>query len=249
MRARLGGVLVLALSGALVATLLLEGRTLLEALPLFRVETVHVEGVRLLEPQAVIAVSGIGSGSSVFSDRSAWVEGIVAHPLVRDARIERNLPRTLRIRVSEVEPVAFAATPRLWPVDAEGRVLPVDLAGVDLDLPVLATPSAVGANGMLVEPAAHEMLRLLDGLRRAQPELAGRISELGVEMEGQLRLVLRDPPRVHAVFAAGAGPRRFRELELVLADIQERGELARLRHIDLRFHDQVVVALNPSARD
>lgn len=216
---------------------------LLRGMELFRVQRVEVVGTRHMAPHAALAATGITRTSSVFDDAGAWRRGLLRHPLVAEARVQRRLPGGVVVTVRETEPVALALTPELRPVDRRGRVLPIDLAAGSLDLPVLLLAGGVGPDGRLDHPAALALLASYDRLRGLDPGLAARVSEIEPEGAG-LRLRLRRPAGAEAVLPADAGPLQLRQLDLALADLSARGELERLRRVDVRFRDQIVVSLN-----
>ena len=230
----------LAAGAAAAAT---QAPRLLRGMELFRVERVEVVGTRHLAPHAALAATGITGASSVFDDAASWRDGLLGNPLVADARVERRLPAGVVVSIRETEPVALAATPELRPVDGRGRLLPIDLATGSLDLPVLLVEAGVGGDGRLDHPGALALLAGYDRLRRLDPGLATRVSEIHPS-PGGFRLRLRWPAGAEALIPADAGPLQLRQLERALADLSARGELERLRRVDVRFRDQIVVSLN-----
>jgi hypothetical protein len=224
----------------------------------FAIRRVEVSGVRHLTAEAAVAASGIVPAASVFDDPAAWREALLAHPLVTAVRIERRLPHTIVLHVTETVPVAFARTPELRPIDARGRVLPADRAADDMDLPVLTFNSRVSADGRAVDPRTLRVIAFLAEVRRTEPGLLGWVSEAGAHADG-VRLVLRTGTDADVLLPAHPAPARLRELHLTLADLAlprlitdaakehsraADSELARVRRIDVRFHDQIVVALH-----
>lgn len=246
MSRRLRWILGLAGAAGLVA-LVARAPLLLGRLEAFRVRRVEVRGVRYLAPHEVLEKSGITRKSSVFDDPEPWRNSLMEHPLVAEAVIEREFPGTVVLQVTEVEPVALVRTPELHPVDAEARVLPIDPAAADLDLPVVRALSAVGADGRLSDRLAVEMVRVIGRIRRQTPALAARVSEVDAAPGGGLRLLLREPSTAEVLLPADFGGDRLDQLRLTLADLVARREIARIRRIDVRFRDQVVVSLTPSA--
>jgi hypothetical protein len=90
---------------------------------------------------------------------------------------------------------------------------------------------------------------------RTEPGLIGWISEVDVHANA-IRLVLRSGRDTEVLVAALPGAARLSELHLTLADLATpraaandtaatapSTELSRVRRIDVRFHDQIVVAL------
>jgi hypothetical protein len=228
----------------------------------FAVRRVEVVGGRHLTAEAAVAASGIDSTASVFDRPSAWRDALLAHPLVAGVTIERRLPHTIVLHITETVPVAFARTPELRAIDARGRILPADRAADDMDLPVLTFTSRVSADGRAVDPRTLRVVAFLDEVRRTEPGLLGWVSEAGVYGDG-VRLVLRNATDADVLVATRPSRERLRELHLTLADLATprvvtdtvkgrtraaASELARVSRIDVRFHDQVVVALQARER-
>jgi cell division protein FtsQ len=219
--------------GALVAAgVLLAGTArwwgppLLRRFSFFAVRRVEVAGVRYLAPSRVVAAMGLGADASVWSSLPALERRLAALPGVAAARVSRRLPSTLRVEVTEVEPVALAAGPSgLVPVGRDGRPLPYDPATAPVDAPV-------------VRRADARVLEALDVVRVSDPQLfavltAARADEAGggevvLELErGRLRLATPvDPAVVRAVAA-------------VVRDLERGGQS--WRELDGRYKGWVVV--------
>jgi hypothetical protein len=232
----LGIACVLTITGVVAAGF--HAPHLLRELEVFRVEQVEVLGVRYLEPYAVVRAAGIGEGSSVFDSPADWREGVLALPLVVDARVRRRFPSTVAIEVREAEPVALLAGGDLRPVDAQGRILDLEPAGAILDLPILMGGTV--DDGRLVGPAAASALHLLVLLRDHPGAWSDRVSQVELMAAG-LRVVFRgDGP--DALMPLRPDDMHVTRLRLAYADLDARGELGRARRIDVRFRDQVVVS-------
>jgi hypothetical protein len=227
---------VLVITGLIAAGI--HAPDLLRDLDLFRVEQVEVLGVRYLEPYAVVQAAGIVQGSSVFDSPDEWREGVLALPLVLDARVRRRFPSTVAIEVREAEPVALLGGGELRPVDGEGRILALEPAGAILDLPLL-TGGAV-EDDRLTGSAAASALSLLVLLRDHPGAWSDRVSQVELLTTG-LRVVFRgDGP--DALMPLRPTDLHVTQLRLAYADLAARGELGRARRIDVRFRDQVVVS-------
>ncbi len=105
--------------------------------PLLDVRSVEVVGAKQTEPQAVIAASAVSDADNLLLlatsevarriERLAWV---------KSAEVERILPGTVRVRISERKPALVTALGGIhWIVDAQGHVLS---AQNDDDLPVIS---------------------------------------------------------------------------------------------------------------
>lgn len=235
-------------TAACIALVLLVTQTpkLLRRLAIFRVQQVEVLGTRYLAPHLALEQSGITEAASLFDDPAPWHAALLEHPLIAAVTIERDFPSTLVIKIVEVEPVALVATPVLLPVDAHSRILPIEPSAEDVDLPIIAVTSELGEDGRLTNPAAVALVEALDRLRLLAPRISARVSAIAPLDDGAFRLVLRDPARGEALLPADFNARQIEQLRLTLADLGAKAEISRVRRIDVRFRDQVVVSLTPS---
>ncbi|MGH7580624.1 MAG: cell division protein FtsQ/DivIB [Gemmatimonadales bacterium] len=122
--------------GALVLWLVLPLG--LRHLEFFRVRRVEIVGLQYLDAAKVIRAAGIPSRASVFDEHQPVAARLRALPGVTGAEVGMRAPGTLRIELTEVEPVAL--TPRgdrLAMVNERAEVLPFDPLGSAPDLPVM----------------------------------------------------------------------------------------------------------------
>lgn len=228
-RLRLAG---LGLAAAALVATPWWGRAALSSLDFFRVRRVEVEGARYVNPDEIVSRLRIDTTASVWGDVAIWERRVRQHPSVRDARIERRLPGTLVVRVTENPPVALVqAAAGLMPVDAAGKSLPIDPSTVDVDLPVLAVRDTTA-------------LRVLGELRATAPMLFARIGEVRRLSRGDY--VFRIAPDAtapsHDILAsADVSAARLTEIIPVEQDLARRKLSA--TELDLRFRDQIIARL------
>jgi cell division protein FtsQ len=211
------------------------GRAILRHLEFFRVRRVEIDGARYVSPDEIVSRLRIDTTASLFDDVGPLERRVRLHPSVRDVRIERKLPGTLLVRITENPPVAFVqAASGLLAVDATGRSLPVDPATADVDLPVLAVRDTLA-------------LRVLGEVREQAPALFARIGEVRrVPRGGSFYLLFRltESPSnpAHDVLASGdVGADRLSDIVPVEQDLARRN--LRATELDLRFRDQVIARL------
>ncbi|HEX6306739.1 MAG TPA: FtsQ-type POTRA domain-containing protein [Longimicrobiales bacterium] len=254
MRTALRRIGLVAAAAALLVGAAVFAPLALRSLGMFRVQRVELVGGRYLTATAAARTAGITPAANVFDDTTPWIERLRANPLVADVRIRRQLPGTLVLSIEEAVPVAFARTPELRPIATNGRILPVDPAAAPLDLPVLTVRTRVSGSGRAVDRETLEIIRFLAGIGRAEPGLIGWVSEIGTHGDA-IRLVLRTAGGADVLVPARITPERLRELHITLselaaapaadADADTAGsDLARVKRIDVRFHDQIVVSLH-----
>jgi cell division protein FtsQ len=199
------------------------GPPILSHLSFFRARHVVVSGYRYLQPEDVVKRLRIDTTTSVWTDLAELERRVETHPQVRSATIDRDLPSTLVVRVTENSPIAFvAAAGGLRAVDKDGRFLPIDPSRVAIDLPVLAK-------------ADTALLHLLADVRSVSPALFGEISDIRRMGGTDIALTLANT-QVRAL--AGITAQRLADIIPVEADLARRK--ARVTELDLRFRDQVI---------
>lgn len=207
----------------------------------FDATRIEVVGARLLAPHEVVSASGVRIGASIWTDPAEWERALRRHPVLADARVERRLPGTLRIRVVEKRPAALVAAGALRPATAAGELLPVDPARVPVDLPLAG--AAPDTATRVRDPAVLRLLAEAGRLAEADPVLMARVSELAPGPGGSVRLVLAHP-RAEVLLAAGAGEPGLTQLRATLDDVERRLAPEGRASLDARYRDQVVVRLS-----
>lgn len=196
---------------------------LLSHLSFFRVRHVQVDGYRYLQPDDVLKRLRIDTTTSVWTDLDVLEQRVRMHPQVRTVSIDRNLPSTLVVHVTENSPIAFVpGAGGLRAVDADGRFLPLDPSRIAIDLPVLAKADTV-------------LLHLLANVRSVSPALFGEISDIRRTGGTDIALTL-STAQVRALASISA--QRLADIVPVEADLARRK--ARVIELDLRFRDQVI---------
>lgn len=232
------------ISGVSIAAAVVYGATLvpsgLSKLELFRVDAIEFEGVSYADRAELETLLAMTDEANIWDDLSVYEHRLSTHPLVRSARVRRALMSRLRIEIEEATPVALVPARTLEPVDAEGRLLPIDPTVHRLDLPVLH------ADGVDLEGAgrltgdlrllASEVGRYFDLV----PEFAFRMSEVHLLQSGDIEVLLSDPA-LSFLLPRNAGAERIwdgiRVVEHQLTTQPDRVA----RAVDLRFAEQVVL--------
>ncbi len=231
--------LVWTLASLLLAAALAGGRGLADRLP-FRVRHVRVEGAVRTPVDQVLRAAGVRRGEALFGvDVDRVRSAVEALPWVRTARVVRQVPSTLRIRIREWEPRFLVRLDRLRYLTAEGHVVAAPLEH-GLDFPVVTgfSPSDFARN----TPARRILFRFLAALDRAGAP-------------GDLAEIHYDPSEGLTVYTAAPGARalhmgtdRFAEKLRRLARLDRH--LARqgrhARRVDLDYTDRIVAQLEPA---
>ena len=199
---------------------------LLRRMRFFQVRRVEVFGTHYIPPDDILARLRVDTTASVWDDLAPLERRVAEHPQVGRVSIERKLPGTLVVRVSENLPVAFVpAAGGLRATDADGHILPLDPSKVDVDLPVLERPDSA-------------LVRILADVRGASPALFARISAARRPSPSELTFAL---PGFLVRTNANVNPARLADVLPVEQDLARRH--ARVVELDLRYRDQVIAKL------
>jgi cell division septal protein FtsQ len=195
-------------------------------LAFFRLHDVEVRGTRFARPSDIAARLQVDTMTSIWISLDTLEARVERHPQVRTARIRRWLPSKLVVEIIENEPIALVPGTRgMRAYEESGRVLPLDLARVPTDLPIVERPDTA-------------VFRLLSDLKADNPGMYAQISEVRFVGQDQLRLMLLDVP---VLALRGLLADRMEELSSVRRDLA-RKQIVPVE-LDLRFKDQVIVRL------
>ena len=206
-----------------------------------RLSEVRVEGTRYLEASRVVRAAGLATGQDLFSlDLERARQALLLEPRVASAEVARRLPRGVRVRIVEREPVLLVDHGVPWEIDAAGVLLPPLETGVVADVPLLVGPRFDGLPGgvQVHRGQVQRGLAWVNALSVRELQLAGQVSEVDVSDPVHTGLTLLDGTRV---LAGGwpPGTPRLSALRVVIADLRQRGTTA--SEVDLRFDNQVIV--------
>ncbi|MFT7580405.1 MAG: cell division septal protein FtsQ [Myxococcota bacterium] len=196
----------------------------------FHVREVLVEGNISLDLEAVREIAGIAPGTHVLdTDMDAVAARLMAHPWIRWASVERELPDRLMVTLSEHQPAAYLAVGELVLVDKRGEPFAIAEIGETRKLPIITGVDAADLEnptrraGTLSDiRAALNVSRLYDamGLSARWP-----LAELRVDPMMGIGFVLSE---VGTEVRVGHGPYRDKlmRLEWVLESLQQDGKVA-----------------------
>lgn len=210
------------------------------AMETFRVAEVEARGLRYLSHDEVVDLLRLTPETSLWTDTDVWTERLLAHPMIREARVTRRIPSGLLIAVTERKPIALAPTPTLEPIDADGYRLPIDPVEFRLDLPVIETARRPARGAKLFPAEIRRLAAEIEHLMAADTTFLQLVSSVAWGRGGTL-VVRWTEPAVDFLLPPRASPARLREGLDALADALAKSGGRAPDAIDLRFADQVVV--------
>jgi cell division protein FtsQ len=130
--------------------------------PRFSIQEVNLLGGKRVAPELAREQAGIVPGSNIFALDTALAERkLLENPWISQARVTRDLPRSLRVEIKEREPAALAVfSERLYLVTADGEPFKELSPGDPADFPLITGVSVEG----LSRDRAREIDRVKAGL-------------------------------------------------------------------------------------
>lgn len=209
--------------------------------PLLSVQEIDVVGGRNVEAADVAAIAGLGSEDNLLLVSAADVASKVEElPWVREARVDRKLPGTVRVRVEERKPaVVLSAEGRQWTLDRAGHVLAEGSAAKNLPAVAGVTPAGVVEGTKVTQPEVRDALA---AWRSLSPQIRQRVAAILAPTPERITFSLTDGTQVR--FGAARSLRAKNEvLRALLAQLRADGGAA--AYIDVRVPTNP--AISPSA--
>jgi cell division protein FtsQ len=202
------------------------GPLLLRRMAFFHVRRIEILGTRYLAPSDILDRLHVDTTFSVWDATAPLERRLESDPEIEHAVIDRKLPGTLVVQVTERTPVALVPANGGFRVyDARGIPLPIDPARVTIDAPVLMQRDTA-------------LLRLLGAMRDRMPSLYSQVTTIQRVAGGELLIQLPTQP-VRTMQDVTLD--RLADIEPVEADLLHKQ--LRVAEIDLRFRDQVIARL------
>jgi cell division protein FtsQ len=186
--------------------------------------------VHAREP-SLLEASGLAQGQNLFRlDLARAARALQAQPWVASARLERRLPGTIRVAVTEHRPAALVRFGALYVLDEQGRIFKRAEPADGLDLPIIAGLSREAwlDHKPELQLRLYGALHLLDTWQAAGFKVAS-LSEVRLDEGGGFTLFDRgsDGSAVQEIrLGAGEISLELRRLAQVRAALARRGERA-----------------------
>jgi cell division septal protein FtsQ len=204
---------------------------------------------RLSDGEVMSLLYGLEGQHMLLVDLDEWRTKLLASPWVADAALRRVFPGGIDVVVSERQPMGIGHVgDALFLIDEVGDIM--DEFGphhAELDLPVINGLSVSGGTRVSAAPIdknrAALAARFLSSLRQ-RPDLAARVSEVDVSDVRNAVVTLKGDPTMIRV-----GDDQFVDRLQSYVDLAPtlRDRMARIRYVDLRFGERVVVM--PAGRE
>ena len=209
-----------------------------------KIQRVLIDGSQIIPAQQLYAMSGITMKSSLCSvDMYAMRNRILAQPFIKSVSVYRQYPDVIRIRVKEREPIATLNNGSMYYLDAESFLLPYVQTTAKLDLPMINGVSEmqkIHPGDYLAQPEIQQAIQLLQFAQAIDSSMYHFISEVNMNSGGDIILYSTDVG-VPIYLGRGDIPKKLLTLQSFWGKFLKTGNAEKLKYVDLRFDDQVVV--------
>jgi cell division protein FtsQ len=210
----------------------------------FRVLRVQSRGNTLVADSEIVRMAAIPRGAKLFDiDLNGIRMRVQRNPFLKSVSVTRELPDGIVILVTERTPVAALVLDRILYIDAEGYVLPPVRSRIPVDLPVFTGEfqAADCQPGQRIGPGRlREALEILTTAARIGNDLYHLVSEVHCAGDSMYVLYTTDSG-VPVMLGRGSIAEKLVKFDGFWKQIVMQQGAARLKTIDLRFADQVVV--------
>jgi cell division protein FtsQ len=212
--------------------------------PRFSIQEVNLLGGKRVAPDVAREQAGIVPGSNIFALDTAVAERkLLQNPWISEARVTRDLPRSLRVEIKEREPAALAVfAERLYLVTADGEPFKELAPGDPADFPLITGASVEG----LSRDRARELDRVREGL--AVLEQYGRVPLSKTQPAQEVHLadsgdVVLTAGKEGITFELGKDGYRRKLLmgEQVVGEMRRKGRTPGIVFLDNQAHPERVV--------
>lgn len=212
-----------------------------------KIQRVVVDGARTLTANEIFSLAGSPSKAGMYTvDLYDIQRRISRHPFIREVCVTRQYPKMLRINVEEREPVASFNAGQLMYIDAEGVVLPGVAGPRKFDLPLISGIAGLdhAEIGKTLENAeVFEALSVFREVQELDSAMYHLISEVNMGNGNDMVLYSSDVG-VPVILGRGDVGRKLVTLKTFWKNFVGTADVEKLKYIDLRYDEQVVVRWN-----
>lgn len=235
------GIIVVISASVLVAWGL---RRYLRSSPRFALRTIQVDGTQRLTPHHVAQRGGLEAGLNIFTiDVESAAAAIEADPWIEVAKVDKDLPDTIVIAVTEREPRALATVAgQLYLVDSSGEIFKELRSGDPSDMPIITGVSAeeIAGDREGVRMRMRRALDIVSDLERAEIAERYPIQEIAIAADLSITVTLGSDG-LTLVFGPPPYRGKIAKAARILEELRYRKLTSAVLFLDNRAHPERVV--------
>lgn len=242
-RRRLGLILMIPLLGGMAALFVLST----EWKQALSVQWISVNGAQTISVREIVALANLPMKTALYRlDLYDVQQRIMAQPFVKSAGAHRWLPGTVAIDIVEREPIASINVGQWRLVDGEAVVLPNIESQKKFDVPVIIGIDGLRADRVGLPIMNKELFKAIEVLKQAMTldtVVYHMISEIDMKNGGDIVINSSDGG-VPVILGREDIAKKLLMFETFWSQFVNTGEAEKLKYVDLRYEDQVVVRWN-----
>jgi len=210
---------------------------------LFILRQVQVVDNRLLLKKDIIKLADLELKQNIFKISIPVIKKrLLANSLIKDVKISRRLPGTIRIKVKENDLIATIYDKRMLALEINGGVIPTNTSTALYDLPVVTGARVFVDSTGYITPSKTLMtvLKILKAIRLMNINFYHGISEIHYSKNFGILIYLRQHT-IPIIVGLDNYSEKLCNLSVTYDLLAARNELSNLAAIDARFQGQVVV--------
>jgi cell division protein FtsQ len=208
-----------------------------------KINQIKIDGNQIVSTNEIIQLTQIQIGALLYkADLTAIQRNVMGHHYIKKALVERNLPNSITIQITERVPIVMVNASEPLYLDEDGVVLPKTASSKIFDLPMItgilhSETFVIGST--INQPDEIEALQLLAVLKTVNRPMYYNISEIKLRNGGDIVLYSAEGG-IPIIFGRGELPDKLIRLEIFWNDIVRTRGAQYLQYVDLRFQDQIV---------
>jgi cell division septal protein FtsQ len=214
-----------------------------------KIQRVVVSGTRLVAESDIASWAKVPMKSQLFGLNLGTITGnLLSQPFVKSVSVYRQLPDAIHIQVEEREPIASLNTGQIYFVDRDAVLLPAIHPAAKLDVPLINGIPGIGHVQIGEIATSNELFQAIELLKRAKEidtALFRMISEVNMNNGGDIISYSVDGG-LPIIVGRGEIGKKLVLLHSFWTNILSAQDPKRLRSIDLRYDEQVVVKWDQS---
>ncbi|MBI5022391.1 MAG: FtsQ-type POTRA domain-containing protein [Ignavibacteriales bacterium] len=226
---------------AVIIVLCFLGAEWRETLPLKRI---IIDGARILPVKYINTLSEIKNGTMLNDlNLNDIQKKLSVEPFIKNLCVTRQYPDAININITERVPIATVNSQQLRYIDDDGVLLPYLETAVKLDLPIINGIKGIenAKIGKAIENSEiQEAIQILQTAIEIDSTMYRFISEVNMK-NGDDVLLFSTEAAIPIIIGRDNYPAKLLMLQTFWSNYVRAQNADRLKQIDLRFNDQVVV--------
>jgi cell division protein FtsQ len=215
----------------------------------FRADAIKVQGLSRLTKDAVLAQAQIQKGDNLLALNLSLVrKRLLAHPWIAAAYVAREIPGTIRIEITEHQPLAVLDLGRKFLIDTHGRIFKEYNPDDPQDIPLVTGMAYwdISLGDDALSPVMAAVVEVLQISRtRKSPIAYAQIRHVHVDPELGVSLRAWDDQRLIKLGFANFG-NKYRSIGKLLPYLKHSTQWSRFESIDANNPDRIVVQIGTS---